>query len=271
MVDCFLHQWTRAPLAPKLINGSLVYGARGLFLDMVVSTLAEAQSAFRILSDNNAHSCLLTFTHPEFSPDISHNGLPIVSRGDFSQLTHNQLNNQLGLLATGPLLPRVQKYSTVESGDVLQYVTRIMRLTRGRLMKQDNWTDWQHSDYLQLNQYWDQGCLGMPTAVDQNNIVFHLVWTYNIKAVDGRKKAHCVCNGSNRSGSVKVLDEVYANCVDQTSACLFYAVAAAENFLSSVPTCATHLQRLRPQNKASARYCISNHSRGCWSAGIHTM
>ena len=71
----------------------------------------------------------------------------------------------------------------------------------------------------------------MPTAVDQNAAVFHLVWTYNIKAVDGRKKARCVCDSSSRSGSVKVLDEVYANCVDQTSARLFYAVAAAENLL----------------------------------------
>ena len=71
----------------------------------------------------------------------------------------------------------------------------------------------------------------MPTAADQNAAVFHLVWTYNIKAVDGRKKARCVCDGSSRSGSVKVLDKVYANCVDQTSARLFYAVAAAENLL----------------------------------------
>ena len=199
--------------------------------DMAVSTLAEVQSAIRLLSQRHAPSCLLTFTHPEISPDISHNGLPIISRDDFSQLTHDQLNNRLDLLATGPRFPRVQKYSIVESGDVRQYVTRVMRLTRGRLLKQDDWTDWQESEYLQLNQYWDQGCLGMPVAVDHNDAVFHLVWTYNIKAVDGRKKARCVCDGSSRSGSVKVLDEVYANCVDQTSAHLFYAVAAAENLL----------------------------------------
>ena len=98
--------------------------------DMVVSTLAEAKSAFRILSDNNAPSCLLTFIHPDFSPDIPHNGLPIVSHDDFSQLTHDQLNNRLDLLAAGPRLPGVQKYSIVDSGDVRQYVTFIMHLTR---------------------------------------------------------------------------------------------------------------------------------------------
>jgi hypothetical protein len=186
---------------------------RGVWLvsigDTAVSTLAEVQLAIQLLCQRNAHSCLLTFTHPEFSPGISYNGLPIISCDDFSQLTHDQLINRLDLLAAGPRFPRVQKYSIVESGDVRQYVTRVMRLTRGRLLKQDDWTDWQKSEYLQLNQYWDQGCLGMPIAIAQNDAVFHLVWTYNIKAVDGRKKARCVCDGSSRSGSVKVLDEVY--------------------------------------------------------------
>jgi hypothetical protein len=61
--------------------------------------------------------------------------------------------------------------------------------------------------------------------------VFFLVWTYTIKALDGRKKACCVCDGSSRSGSVKILDEVYANCINQTSSPLFYAVCAAETLL----------------------------------------
>jgi hypothetical protein len=67
--------------------------------------------------------------------------------------------------------------------------------------------------------------------VNPDDAVFHLVWTYNVKALDGRKKARCVCDGSSRSGSVQVLDETYANCVDQTSSRLFYAIAAAENLL----------------------------------------
>jgi hypothetical protein len=40
-----------------------------------------------------------------------------------------------------------------------------------------------------------------------------------------------MCDGSTRSGLVQVLDETYANCVNQTSSRLFYAVAAAENLL----------------------------------------
>ncbi len=48
------------------------------------------------------------------------------------------------------------------------------------------------------------------------------VSTYNIKAADGQKKVRCVCDGSTQSGKAHILAEMYANCVDQTSAHLFY-------------------------------------------------
>ncbi len=67
--------------------------------------------------------------------------------------------------------------------------------------------------------------------VEKDNAVFHLVWTYNIKALDGCKKARCICDGSSCSGLVEILDKVYANCVDQTSSRLFYAISAAKNML----------------------------------------
>ncbi len=92
-----------------------------------------------------------------------------------------------------------------------------MRLTQGRLLKQVDWMDWQDLEYLQLDQYDKQTMFGDQIAVEKDDAVFHLVWTYNIKALDGHKKARCVYDGSSRSGSVQVLDETYANCVDQTS------------------------------------------------------
>lgn len=61
--------------------------------------------------------------------------------------------------------------------------------------------------------------------------VFHLVWSYAIKAVDNRKKARCTCDGSTRSGQVRVLDHTYANGLDQTGSRIFYAAAAAENLV----------------------------------------
>ena len=72
---------------------------------------------------------------------------------------------------------------------------------------------------------------GTPIQAPTYSAVSHLVWTYNVKAADGRKKTRCACDGSMRSGHVQILDETYANCVDQTSARLFYAVPAGENML----------------------------------------
>ncbi len=126
-----------------------------------------------------------------------------------------------------------------------------MKLTRGKLLRQDDWADWQESEYLQLNQYDSQGMFGDPVAVDDDAAVFHLVWTYAIKALDRRKKARCVCDGSSRSGSVQILDETYANCVDQTSSRLFYAIAAAENMLIFW---VRRLQRVRRSPTAKAGF-----------------
>jgi len=196
-----------------------------------VASITDAQAVFQQLSDVNSPGCTLLFSHPEIPPDISNKGLPVMSPSDFSQFTHDQLNNRLDLLEEGLRIQRLQAYEIVDSGDVLNYVTRVMKLTRGKLLRQDDWPDWQGSEYLQLDQYDSQGMFGEPVEVDDEAAIFHLVWTYGVKALDHRKKARCVCDGSSRSGSVQILDETYANCVDQTSSRLFYAVAAAENML----------------------------------------
>jgi len=94
---------------------------------------------------------------------------------DFSQFTHNLLNNRLDLTDNGPTFCRKPLYDIVESGDVNNYTTRVMHLTRGRLLKQDDWTDWQDSEFLQLDQYDSQGMFGDPALVTPDDAVFHLV------------------------------------------------------------------------------------------------
>jgi hypothetical protein len=89
------------------------------------------------------------------------------------------------MIERGPPSRLTQKNDIVVSGEVGQYTTRVMRLTCGPLLQQDNWMDWQMLEYLQLNQYADQKCFGNPTTVDKDNAVFHLVWTYTIKTLDG--------------------------------------------------------------------------------------
>ncbi len=41
------------------------------------------------------------------------------------------------------------KYDIVQSGDIANYTTQVMDLTHGRLLKQDDWTDWQTLEYHQ--------------------------------------------------------------------------------------------------------------------------
>ncbi len=72
---------------------------------------------------------------------------------------------------------------------------------------------------------------GTLVLVDSKVAVFHSVWTYAIKAVDGRKKVCWDCDGLPRSGQAKILDETCKSCVDQTSSRLFYAIAAVDNLL----------------------------------------
>ncbi len=172
------------------------------------------------------------FAHPEIGPNLSHNGLPIVSLAPFTQSTHDQLNNRWEFSTVANYLrDSSPSHTVVDSGDVINIVNRVMRLTRGKLLKQPDWTDWQESEYLQLNQYHDQGMFGKPLEVEEDAAVFHLVWTYNVKALDGQKKARCICDGSPRAGQACILNETYANCINQTSSRLFYAIAAAENLL----------------------------------------
>jgi hypothetical protein len=192
-----------------------------------VTFISNAQTVFACLSSSNAHRCTLLFSHPKITPNISNQGLPIMSKLDFSQCTHNQLNNQVNLIEEGLRIQQTLKYNTIDSGNILNYTTRIMKLTWGKLMNQDDWTNWQASEFLQLDQYDEQAMFGNPVSTKDNNAIFHLVWMYAIKTVNGRKKAHCVCGGSSRSGSVQILDKTYANCVDQTSSHLLYAIAAA--------------------------------------------
>jgi hypothetical protein len=79
-------------------------------------------------------------------------------------------------------------HTLVSSGDVLNVVNRAMKLTCGKLLKQGDWNDWQESKYLQLNQYHYQGMFGLPQTVNADAAIFPLIWMYNVKALDGRKK-----------------------------------------------------------------------------------
>ncbi len=74
----------------------------------------------------------------------------------FIQATHNQLNNRWELSTVADYLRTIAPtHTVVESGDILNVVNHVMKLNRGKLLKQSDWNDWQELEYLQLNQYYD--------------------------------------------------------------------------------------------------------------------
>jgi hypothetical protein len=96
-------------------------------------------------------------------------------------------------------------------GEVYNFTSLAMRLTRSKLMKTADWNEWQQSEFTMLDQYKAQGLSGTPVKVDSNEVVFILVWTYVVKELDKHKKARCTCDGSIRSGQGRVLDHTYKN------------------------------------------------------------
>jgi hypothetical protein len=200
--------------------------------DTLVTSINYVSMAFEALRMTLSPLTTLLFSHPEIQPNLSQDGIPIVSLAPFLQHTHDQLNNRWEFTTLAEHLCTCRPlYELVDLGDVLNVVTRVMHLLRGKVLKQPDWDEWQSLEYLQLNQYDAQGMFGQPVPIEEEMSVFHSVWTYAIKALDSHKKACWACDGSPRSGQAKILDETYANCVDQTSSRLFYAVSAAESLL----------------------------------------
>jgi hypothetical protein len=181
-----------------------------------VHSKADVFEALACIRDEGRQDCKLLLAHPEIKDGLTNEGIP--------QISIDQLNARYILSAEN--LDRQESPQFISAG-VYQYV--FSKLTRGKLVKQPDWKEWQEAEWTQLNHYWSQFMFGQPVQVKSREHVFHLVWTYKIKDEDGRKKARCACDGSTRGGKVRVLDHTHANCVDHTASRMFYAISAAEN------------------------------------------
>jgi hypothetical protein len=218
----------RVPCWRTRLHGAWLLSVNGT----PVHTLAKAHQVFHGLYLRNAASCILLFAHPRISHGLSNKGLPLLRRDQIPQLSIDQLSNRwTPTFQPPPISPKSPIWDVVIDGNIRNVVTTVMKLTRGKLMKQDNWTKWSESEHLQLDQYNKQFMFGDSVAATDESAIFQLVWTYVVKELDGRKKAQCVCDGSSCSGQVGVLDHTYANCVDRTGLRISYAISAAENML----------------------------------------
>ena len=115
---------------------------------MNVSTILEAQQAFQHMVDSGGTQGTLLFSHPELRPNLTHDGLPIVSSAPFHQQTHDQLNKRWEFDTVAEYLRKAPPYSIVDDGDVLNIITKVMKLTRGKLVHQDDWNCWNPPERL---------------------------------------------------------------------------------------------------------------------------
>ena len=70
-------------------------------------------------------------------------------------------------------------------------------LTRNMLKKQNDWYQWEASDFKQIQQYVDQGLFSKSVEISYNANCLPFMWKYVLKD-DGTKKARAPCNGSPR-------------------------------------------------------------------------
>ena len=118
--------------------------------DTKVTSVEDVANEFAQIKSSCADSTVLLFSHPEVRPTLSQDGLPIVSSAPFSLNTHTQLNNRWEFSTVASYLRSCKPgYTIVNSGDVRNVVTRVMRLIRGKLLKQPDWHDWQAAEFLQ--------------------------------------------------------------------------------------------------------------------------
>ena len=114
------------------------------FGDALVIAVTLAKDALTAAQLANAPSVTLLFAHPKIRPNLSqHDGVPIVLSAPFTQLHHNQMINRWEF---SNVANHIHSYrsslSPIEYGGVYNVVTKVMRLTCGKLLKGPDCTEW---------------------------------------------------------------------------------------------------------------------------------
>jgi hypothetical protein len=106
------------------------------------------------LYEENATTCVLLFAHPKIQHSLTNKGIPLLQRDQLTQLTINQLSVSDCWDTTTNDDTSFQKdptYKIILDGIVLNVTTKVMKLTCGKLMKQQDWSEWNQSELLQLD------------------------------------------------------------------------------------------------------------------------
>ena len=155
----------------------------------VFSTL-DILAALTNCKHHNQQQCKSTLSHSQIKEGLTREGIPQVNIDQFNPHFIMNLDHII----------RQEPQLISNSGGVFQY--SFSKLTQSKLMHQDDWDEWQKAEWVQLDQCNSQFMFGMPTTVKDHNNVFHLVWSYTIIDLDGRKKPCCTYDGSTHGGKV---------------------------------------------------------------------
>jgi hypothetical protein len=124
----------------------------------------------------------------------------------------------------------INKSTTNLTGILPKSKVRGTRLTQRKLKSSPRWNEWQLAEWQQLDQYRDQKMFGEPCPLPSNANILDLLWCYSIKT-DGRLKARMVCNGRPSNRNTAIFGYTYAKSLDHVGARVFWAAAAAKNFV----------------------------------------
>ena len=105
------------------------------------------------------------------------------------------------------------------------------KFTRRKLRKLSTWPLWQAGEFKQLDHFHSLGMFGEAIPRPRGAIVLRPHWQYHIKR-DGTRRSRNCCDGSPRAAPLlHGIASTYSSSVDQPIQRLFFALAAACNFL----------------------------------------
>ena len=132
--------------------------------------------------------------------------------------------------ALSKLQPYISNLNAAITGILPKSKQPVKRLTRKKLKQQSDWDEWKLSEWQQLDQYYQQKMFGTPCTLPKGANVLSMIWAYTIKDC-GRKKARMVCNGKPSNKNTAIFGYTYAKSLDHVGARIFWAVAAAKNYV----------------------------------------
>ena len=227
---------------------------RGSFITSVngttVKTIDEIRAALKpSFVDKDNPDVLVTFAtveklamNPQLGlPQLYHDQMNIIGQHLWEiqndAAWSERVNNAIPILESVSkdtcVLTKEDRNSLIQAGFPVRInaVKAQKKLNRRYLKKQTDWSDWQQSEWKQLDQYRDQDMFDTPEPKPRGVNLLSLLWCYLIKDC-GRKKARCVCNGSKHMRGTVTLAETYAASLDQTASRLFWAATAINNFIT---------------------------------------